>query len=319
MTDTKKNTALAPATSAGLKLETMEEMGLFAQAAMKSGFFRDMKEAAAGVIKVQWGLELGVGPVTALTGIHNIQGKLAMSATLMASLIQRHPRYKYVTRMDDQSVTLQCYVDGEFVGASTFSMEDAKKAGVLGNPTWKKYPRNMMFARALSNAARWYFADVFSGAPAYTTEELGDESEPAEEELHIAEVRDEVVKVEIVDEEPMSVAEVKEAEAQETVDTEDTLTAGVYTMPASEAPTLEVYLRALRAAGEDPEAVDAAMQEHGPKLKAFSVAARDIARCEYALTMATARGDMGKIEKMQGMSQYAEAWEAADVLLGEGA
>ena len=40
-----------------------------------------------------------------------------------------------------------------------------------GSP-WEKYPRNMVFARALTNGARWYCPDVFNG-PIYTPDELG--------------------------------------------------------------------------------------------------------------------------------------------------
>ena len=36
-----------------------------------------------------------------------------------------------------------------------------------------KFARNMLFARAISNGARWYCPDLFSGNPVYVPEELG--------------------------------------------------------------------------------------------------------------------------------------------------
>jgi hypothetical protein len=59
--------------------------------------------------------------------------------------------------------------------SSEFTIEDAKKAGLLtsGNRgSWEKYPRNMLFARALSNGAKWHCADIFGG-PVYVPEEMG--------------------------------------------------------------------------------------------------------------------------------------------------
>ena len=36
-----------------------------------------------------------------------------------------------------------------------------------------KFPRNMLFARAISNGARWYCPDLFNGNAVYVPEELG--------------------------------------------------------------------------------------------------------------------------------------------------
>jgi hypothetical protein len=52
----------------------------------------------------------------------------------------------------------------ESVGESSFSIEEATKAGLTHKDTWKKHPKNMLFARALSNGCKWFCADVFSGA-----------------------------------------------------------------------------------------------------------------------------------------------------------
>ena len=36
-----------------------------------------------------------------------------------------------------------------------------------------KFPRNMLFARSLSNGVKWFCPDIFLGAPVYTPDELG--------------------------------------------------------------------------------------------------------------------------------------------------
>jgi hypothetical protein len=52
-------------------------------------------------------------------------------------------------------------------------MQDAQAAGLTGKDNWRKFPRNMLFARALSNGVRWYAPDIFNGATVYTPDELG--------------------------------------------------------------------------------------------------------------------------------------------------
>ncbi len=55
-------------------------------------------------------------------------------------------------------------------------MDDAKKAGLSGKDVWKKYPRNMLFYRALTSGVRLYCPDVTGGVVVYTAEEIGAES-----------------------------------------------------------------------------------------------------------------------------------------------
>jgi len=64
--------------------------------------------------------------------------------------------------------TIEFYEDGRAIGRSRFTIEDAKRAGTKN---MDKYPRNMLFARAMSNGVRWFCPDVF-GQAVYTPEEL---------------------------------------------------------------------------------------------------------------------------------------------------
>jgi hypothetical protein len=77
---------------------------------------------------------------------------------------------------------LEFFLGDKSIGISTFSLDDARRAGLTSNPTWKSYPRNMLFARALSNGARWFCPDVFNG-PVYTPEELAGKDERADRNI----------------------------------------------------------------------------------------------------------------------------------------
>ena len=141
------------------------------QTIVKSGFFSDARDASQAVVKVLAGRELGFGPVASMTGIYVVKGRVTLSANLIASAVKRSGVYNYRVKQHDGKVCeIEFFENGQSVGVSSFSMEDAKAAG-LGGDNWHKYPRNMLFARAMSNGAKWYCPDVFGG-PVYTPEEL---------------------------------------------------------------------------------------------------------------------------------------------------
>jgi hypothetical protein len=54
----------------------------------------------------------------------------------------------------------------------SWTMQDATRAGLTGNPTWKKFPRQMLKARCISEAVRGIFPGVLSGL--YAPEEVSD-------------------------------------------------------------------------------------------------------------------------------------------------
>lgn len=157
-----------------LVIRNMDDAERAARAMSASGFFPDSKSAAQAVVKILAGAELGFGPFASMNGVNIIQGKPTLSANLIAAAVKRSGRYDYkIAQMDDRACVLDFYENGQKIGASAFSMADAERAGLAGKQVWKQYPKNMLFARAISNGVRWYAPDVFSGAVIYTPEELG--------------------------------------------------------------------------------------------------------------------------------------------------
>lgn len=139
----------------------------------QSGFFDGAKQVAQAAVKVIAGQELGIGPVAAMTGIHLVQGKVTLSANLIAGQIKRSGRYDYRARIEDEVVEVVFFEHGDEIGRSKFDKADAQAAGLWGKAgPWKQHPRNMLFARAMSNGAKWFCPDVFAG-PVYTPDELG--------------------------------------------------------------------------------------------------------------------------------------------------
>jgi hypothetical protein len=169
-------TAIVPVHQRQAVLVQPPDAMTMAQQFYESKFFSDIKSAAQALVKIEYGRELGIGPAAAMLGVHIIKDKPSPSAGLMAALIKGSGKYDYkVKRWDNEACVLTFVENGKVVGESSFTMQDAVTAGATtgtNSHTWKAYPRNMLFARALSNGARVYCPDVFLG-PVYVAEELG--------------------------------------------------------------------------------------------------------------------------------------------------
>ena len=140
----------------------------------KSGMFADIKSAQQAVVKIMAGAEMGISPFQAMSGIHIIQGKPTIGAGLMASMVKASGKYNYrVLEMTEKNCQIEFFEQGQSIGISAFSIEDAKKAGTKNID---KFPRNMLFARALSNGVKWYCPDIYEG-PVYVPEEMQDLTE----------------------------------------------------------------------------------------------------------------------------------------------
>jgi hypothetical protein len=148
---------------------TATEIMSIGKAFAESGMFPDIKSAAQAIVKIQAGAELGIAPFAAMSGIHIISGKPTIGAGVMAAMVKASGKYNYrVTEQTDKVCSIDYYEGDEMIGTSTFTIEDAKKAGTKNTD---KFPRNMLFARAMSNGVKWYTPDVFAG-PVYVPEEM---------------------------------------------------------------------------------------------------------------------------------------------------
>jgi len=148
---------------------TVMELAAIAAESGDSGCRTPQKAAFRMIV----GQAMGIPAALAVIGIRITNGRPSIDAGLMAAQIERSRQYAYT--IEEHTVDrcwMKFWKDGKLVGESVFTMDDARKAGLANKDTWKSYPRNMLFARALSNGARWYCAGIFGGS-IYTHEELG--------------------------------------------------------------------------------------------------------------------------------------------------
>jgi len=147
----------------------------------KSGMFSDIKSAQQAVVKIMAGAEMGISPFAAMSGIHIIQGKPTIGAGLMAARVKGFGKYDYrVLEHTDKvcSIEFGTKVPGSDIkslGISTFTIDDAKKAGTKNID---RFPKNMLFARAMSNGVKWYTPDIYEN-PVYVPEEMEQVTEDA--------------------------------------------------------------------------------------------------------------------------------------------
>ena len=185
-------------TNAIVPFQDIEQIG---NAMVRSGYFADSKDVNQAIVKILAGRELGLGEFASMSGIHIIKGKPALGANLLASLIKNDSRYNYkVITMTDQECSIDFYErwdnKWDMMGNSSFTAQDAKKAGTQN---MDKFPRNMLFARAISNGAKWFTPGIFGGAPVYTPEELGAEVDEDDNIIDVTPTRtEESVMAEII-------------------------------------------------------------------------------------------------------------------------
>jgi hypothetical protein len=151
-----------------IKVSATEALSL-GETFAKSGMFPDIKTAQQAVVKIMAGQEIGIPPFAAMSGIHIIGGKPTIGAGLIASAVKGSGKYDFrVVEQSEKVCSIDFYQGKEKIGNSTFTIEEAKKAGTKN---LDKFPKNMLFARAISNGVKWFTPDVFSG-PVYVPEEM---------------------------------------------------------------------------------------------------------------------------------------------------
>lgn len=166
----QKTTALALPT--GSEWGTITQM---AEVLVPSGMLpAHIKTPAAAAAIILKGRELGIPPMQALSGIAVIQGKPVAGSELMLAILYRDHGDNCL--WFTETTETACRVSYARRGwperrEYAFTIEDAKRAGLLTNATWTKYPAAMLRARCISAVARMAFPDSIGGM--YTPEELG--------------------------------------------------------------------------------------------------------------------------------------------------
>lgn len=181
-----------------LAIKNFKQLKSVSEAMAQSGYFSDARSASKAMAKIMFGKELNVGPASSMSNIHIIKGKPSIGSHLIAAKVKQSDKYDYqVKSHDNEHCVIEWFEGGEKVGQSSFTIEQAEDIGLLSKDNWQNYPENMLFARALSNGAKFYCPDVFITG-VYTPEEMEAVDNPPEQRESVEDVDEE--DFELVDE-----------------------------------------------------------------------------------------------------------------------
>lgn len=168
--------ALAPLTRGDLEFfaEVVQGAGLIP----KEQGFSERQLVFRAMAKILAGHDYAMSPLKAMRSFDIINGKVVPTGECVAELIKKSQRYNFkVIVWNHQQCDLQFFerVGDRWisVGHSTFTIEDAQKAGLTegaNKHNWAKYTRNMLYWRALTNGKKLFCPEVMDTGGLLTNE-----------------------------------------------------------------------------------------------------------------------------------------------------
>lgn len=164
----KPKKAVVSAGNRGLTFSDMESMWRFCMAVVNSGTFKEINTPEVALIRLQAGLELGLTPIWSLTNIMVTNGRPSVWGDALLGLVLQHPECQDVIETfegtgDELTAICEVHRRGRLPIKRTFSVNDAKRAGLHGRNVHNAYPKRMLQMRARSWACRDAFADALRG------------------------------------------------------------------------------------------------------------------------------------------------------------
>lgn len=163
-----------------LRPQTFDQLVKFAELAARSKMVpAAYRDAPADImLAIQMGSELGLAPMQSLQNIAVINGRPSVWGDAMLGLCRASPLCQSIEETiagegDAMRATCTAKRAGNPDVVSTFSVDDAKKAGLWGKAgPWQQYPKRMLQMRARGFALRDAFPDILRGL--IGTEEAAD-------------------------------------------------------------------------------------------------------------------------------------------------
>lgn len=188
-----------------------------AQALAKAGELlpRSYRNNPGAIILIQqWANARGIDTVTAIQTVSFIDGRPVVDATMQRAMAEREGVRVKVVDATRESATVEVYRDGELMGTTTYTMEDAKSAGLANKKNWQQNPVDMLVARATTRGIRWHAPSVMLGT--YTEDEAEQFDTTAALAAEVVDAPAETPEpvADVVDAEIVDTPEVVEPEAQ---------------------------------------------------------------------------------------------------------
>jgi hypothetical protein len=118
---------------------------------------------AQAFLTVSFAEQRGLDLLTCTQGVNFVRGRPVIDATLQRALAKRAGYRVRVTVATTTSATVEVSEGDELLGTATYTLDDARAAGLAEKDNWKQNPKAMLVARATTQAMRWFAPDVMTG------------------------------------------------------------------------------------------------------------------------------------------------------------
>jgi hypothetical protein len=148
-----------------LDLDSYARLGQWL-ALSETGEQSEKARGASAALRLFFARELGLPPMAA-SELSVIKGRLFVQAKLLRALAATHGyRVERVDSTDETCTAVLWNGDGQEVGRSTFTIEQARRANLVkddARATWNTYPDRMLWARASKYVLDDYAPEVTTG------------------------------------------------------------------------------------------------------------------------------------------------------------
>lgn len=152
----------------------LEKDAMILGAMYTSGYFKDLTSLSKAITKALIGQQMGMGLVQSMNSLYVIDGKVAMDSHAIRNIAANGGFVIKTIEMSKDKCVIEWSKDGEVLGTSEFTWEDATAAGLTNKSNWKTYPKDMLFARAVTRGARMYASQAFANNPIYERDEISE-------------------------------------------------------------------------------------------------------------------------------------------------
>jgi len=157
---------------------TFDEARAYAATAVASRMYQIASPEAALMI-LATGMDLGFSASQSLRAIHVINGKPVISSDALVAAVRNSGKcasWRVVESTAEKcTITTKRQGEDEYE-TDTFTIEDAKRAGLDRKDVWRAYPKDMLRHRCAAALARRVYPDVVLGM--YDPSEFGEAQEP---------------------------------------------------------------------------------------------------------------------------------------------
>ena len=134
-------------------------------------------QPGAILLAIDWAERHDLAVMDAIHGVAWVQGRPVVDSTLQRAMARNAGYDVRVTEATDTKATVRVLVNGStVVGTASYTIEEARAAGLTSKDNWKRHTTDMLVARATTRAIKWFCAEALIGG-ALSPDEVDDLSD----------------------------------------------------------------------------------------------------------------------------------------------